>query len=347
MIAEENVPASTRTDEQLVLVKERLPIRKSNLLMDLQKKQKNPIFLISVDILQNTNFFRAFTASADIPSIYVQQFWNTLGKDDKTGEYSFQLDELWFNLNVDLLRNALKIALKDSAHPFVPPLAGDLVIDFLNNLGYPKELQFVSKMHVNNLYQPWRTILSMINQCLTGKTSGSDKSRYPALQMLWGVVTGTNLIINHLGGRHNIHIRPQSPVHITADDYQLDNLKFVSKGGVDEVFGMPIPKDVITDAIRNLEYYKKYLDMVARKPRQPTTVTDEEVGKKKKAPEAGKSKQHAPAKQHKSTEKKSSKPTTSKKIRKGKRYDHLVTKRMKKVNLILNLKRKMMNTISK
>ncbi|GJS59605.1 hypothetical protein Tco_0654389 [Tanacetum coccineum] len=50
-MAEENVPAPTRTDEQLVPVKAHLPIRKSNLLMDLQRKQKNPIFLISLDIL--------------------------------------------------------------------------------------------------------------------------------------------------------------------------------------------------------------------------------------------------------------------------------------------------------
>ncbi|GJU45010.1 retrovirus-related pol polyprotein from transposon TNT 1-94 [Tanacetum coccineum] len=34
-------------------------------ILDLQKKQKNLIFQISVDIFQNTNFFRAFTASTD------------------------------------------------------------------------------------------------------------------------------------------------------------------------------------------------------------------------------------------------------------------------------------------
>ncbi|GKE60971.1 retrovirus-related pol polyprotein from transposon TNT 1-94, partial [Tanacetum coccineum] len=50
-MAEENVPAPIRTDEQLIPVKARLPIEKSNLLMDLQKMQKNPIFCISVDLL--------------------------------------------------------------------------------------------------------------------------------------------------------------------------------------------------------------------------------------------------------------------------------------------------------
>ncbi|GJY77205.1 hypothetical protein Tco_0482321 [Tanacetum coccineum] len=183
-MAKENVLAPTRTDEQLVLVKARLPIRKSNLLMDLQKMQKNRIFRISVDILHNTNFFSAFTASTDVPSIYIQQFWNTLGKDSKTGVYSFQLDELWFNLNVDLLCKALGITPKDYAHPFVPPPAGDL--------------------------DEWNEVL-------------------------------------------------------------------ISK---------PIPKDLITDVIRYSGYYKKYLEMAACKPRQPTTVIDEEGGKKKKAPEA-------------------------------------------------------------
>ncbi|GJY91671.1 hypothetical protein Tco_0507453, partial [Tanacetum coccineum] len=92
-MAEENVHAPTRTDEQLV---------------------------------PNTNFFSAFTASADVPSIYIQQFWNTLTMDTKSGIYSFQLDELWFTLVASLLRNALGITPKDSTHPFVAPPVGDL-----------------------------------------------------------------------------------------------------------------------------------------------------------------------------------------------------------------------------
>ncbi|GKA99418.1 retrovirus-related pol polyprotein from transposon TNT 1-94 [Tanacetum coccineum] len=59
-MAEENVPAPTRTDEQLVPVKARLPIGNINLLMDLQKMQKNPIFRISVDILQNKTTYSDF-----------------------------------------------------------------------------------------------------------------------------------------------------------------------------------------------------------------------------------------------------------------------------------------------
>ncbi|GKC61826.1 hypothetical protein Tco_1089424 [Tanacetum coccineum] len=58
--------------------------------------------------------------------------------------------------------------------------------------------------------------------------------------------------------------------------------------------------------------------MVACKPRQETTITDEEGVNKKKAPSAGKSKQPVPAKQSKPVKEKTSKPTSSKKVRKGK-----------------------------
>ncbi|GKE68125.1 hypothetical protein Tco_1526197, partial [Tanacetum coccineum] len=75
-MAEQNVPAQapTRTDEQIVPRSQWLQIGKSNLLFDAQKIQKNPIFQISVDILRNTNFFRAFSSSASVPAVYIQQF---------------------------------------------------------------------------------------------------------------------------------------------------------------------------------------------------------------------------------------------------------------------------------
>ncbi|GJW67970.1 hypothetical protein Tco_0122394 [Tanacetum coccineum] len=194
-MAEQNVPAQppTRTDEQIVPRSQWLTIGKSNLLFNAQKIQKNPIFQISVDILSNTNFFQAFTASANVPAIYLQQFWKTMSYNEKTGVYSCQLDEQWFDLSVDLLRKALAITPVSPAHPFELPPSGDTVIDFVNELGYPEPVEIVSSIRTNYVYQPWRAILSLLNQCLTGKTSDSDKPRHPVLQMLWGIVTQTNV----------------------------------------------------------------------------------------------------------------------------------------------------------
>ncbi|GKF11375.1 hypothetical protein Tco_0049301, partial [Tanacetum coccineum] len=66
--------------------------------MNEEKSQPSPIFKIAVDILKQTNFFRAFTASSTIPSIYIQQFWDTVCFDSKVGNYKCQLDEQWDEL---------------------------------------------------------------------------------------------------------------------------------------------------------------------------------------------------------------------------------------------------------
>ncbi|GJV22353.1 hypothetical protein Tco_1371373 [Tanacetum coccineum] len=271
-MAEGNVPAPTRTEDQLVPVRARLPIGKSNLLLDLQKKQKNPIFLIGIDILQNTNFFSAFTASANVPSIYVQQFWNTLTKDPKTGVYSFQLDELWFNLNAELLHSALGITPRDSAHPFVAPPTGDVVIDFAT---------------------PLEEFTQAIKTFFSDAVNLKDPSKKPKPYVI-PYCRFTKLIICYLGGKHNIHQRPQFPLHITIDDYTLGNLKFVPKGEKDE----------------------PYINQ--------KTVMAEEGVKKKKSPLVAKSKKPSPAKKPTPAKKKSTKPIFSRKVRKGKEVKRLL-----------------------
>ncbi|GJW35366.1 hypothetical protein Tco_0058286 [Tanacetum coccineum] len=153
-MAEQNVPTQppTRTDEQIVPRSQWLIIGKSNLLFNAQKIQKNPIFQISVDILSNNQtFFPSFNASASVPAIYLQQFWNTMKYDEKSGVYSCQIDEQWFDLSADLLRKALAITPVIPAQPFELPPSGNTVIDFVNELGHP------------------------------------------VLQMLWGIVTQTNV----------------------------------------------------------------------------------------------------------------------------------------------------------
>ncbi|GJR59269.1 hypothetical protein Tco_1501431 [Tanacetum coccineum] len=238
-----SLETSRRSDDEILPFNSWVPIRKSNFVLDLQKKQRNPIFQISMDIMQNTNFFRAFTASASVPAIY--------------------LDKDWFILDANLLREALEITPIDQAHQFVSPPSGDAIIDFVNELGYPGAVHFVSRMVVNHLYQPWRAILSMINQCLTGKTSGFGRLRYLVSQMLWGNTTCTNVDYAKL-------IWEEFKSH-------LSNAK------TDESIGMKIPKELITDNIKNAPYYNAYLEMVAKHDKK---IAVEEGGKKKSVSKA-------------------------------------------------------------
>ncbi|GJW55544.1 retrovirus-related pol polyprotein from transposon TNT 1-94 [Tanacetum coccineum] len=264
-MAVENVPAPapTRSDDQILPFAAWVPIGKSNYVLDLQKKQKNPIFQIYVDILQNTNFFRAFTASASITPI-------------------------------------------DQAHQFVSPPSGYANMDFVNKLGYPEarplemigpDIQFFRYFGAN--------LGSLTKKCRKDKPHVIPYCRF------------TKLIIYHLGRIHNIHKRSTSPFHLAEEDLRLGNLKFVPKGEEDEVFGMPIPNELISNNIKNAPYYNDYLEMVAKHDQK---VAAEKDGKKKtasaKQPKSKsateKSRKPATASKPKPVKEKPSKPSTAK-----------------------------------
>nr|GEU37520.1 hypothetical protein [Tanacetum cinerariifolium] len=192
---------------------------------------------------------------------FVAWFWDTLMIEAKTRAYRFQLDKDWFILDTNLLREALEITLIDQAHQFVSPPSG--------------------------------------------KTYGFDRPKYPVLQMLWGqedkphvipYCRFTKLIIYYLGRIHNIHQRSGSPLNLAEDDLSLGNLKFVPKGEINEVFGMQIPKELITNNIRNAPYYNAYLEMVVKHNKK---IPAENGGKKKSASKVDKTKKPVPFKKSK------------------------------------------------
>nr|GFA01891.1 hypothetical protein [Tanacetum cinerariifolium] len=76
-----------RVDDQILPHIRWIPIGKSNCYLDLEKSKTNPVYKIAVDLLKNTNFFKAFTASSDLPSIYIQWFWDMILYDKKAGCY--------------------------------------------------------------------------------------------------------------------------------------------------------------------------------------------------------------------------------------------------------------------
>ncbi|GJR80333.1 hypothetical protein Tco_0151118 [Tanacetum coccineum] len=232
-MANENVPAPapTRSDDQILPFAARVPIGKSNFVLDLQKKQKNQIFQISLDILQNTNFFRS-----------------------SPPQLLFQLDETRFVFEANLLREALEITPIDQAHQFVSPPSGDAIMDSMNELGYTEEIHFVSRMAVNNLTNVdyaelmWEEFVEAMQTFLTDKGNLSTlpqkrkKTKPHVIPYCWSA----------------------SPFHLAEEDHRLGNLNFIPKGKDDEVFGMQIPKELIMNNIKNASYYNTYMEMVSK-----------------------------------------------------------------------------------
>ena len=117
-----NVPQMVRTDDEILPHSKWVAIGKSNCYINMDSPQPNPIFRISLDILRQTSFFRAFTAAATIPAIYIQQFWNTIGYDKVTGKFHCQLDEQTIEISKTTLGSALQIIpVSDESSYTSPP----------------------------------------------------------------------------------------------------------------------------------------------------------------------------------------------------------------------------------
>ncbi|GKB36408.1 hypothetical protein Tco_0881350, partial [Tanacetum coccineum] len=163
----------TRTDDKIMPRSRWVDAGKSNCYLDVERS--------------------AFIASSTIPSIYIQQFWDIVRYDKTTRNYSCQLDEQWFNLTKDTLKDALQITPVDNNNAFTSPPTPDALIKFVNDLGYPKVVRTLSDVVTNDMFQPWRALTTIINLYLTGKTSGFERPRAPMLQILWGVVNRAHI----------------------------------------------------------------------------------------------------------------------------------------------------------
>ncbi|GJT53380.1 hypothetical protein Tco_0988434 [Tanacetum coccineum] len=82
-----------------------------------------------------------------IPMVLLNLINSDLWRDKFSTPSSFTLlDDQWFNLHKDLLRDALDITPTNDNNPFVAPPLSDIVIEYVNTLGYPCTLRNVSVM---------------------------------------------------------------------------------------------------------------------------------------------------------------------------------------------------------
>ncbi|GJS02226.1 hypothetical protein Tco_0318734 [Tanacetum coccineum] len=226
-----------------------VPIGKSNYYLDAEKLQSNPIYKIAVNILKHTNFFRAFTASSTLPAIYIQQFWDTICYDITDGGYKCQLDEQWFNLTKDTLKDALQITPVNNNKAFSSPPTQDTLINFVNGLSYPKEVKHLSNVVTNDMFQLWRALTTIINLCLTGKTSGFERPITLVLQILWGVINRA-----HINYAKRMWEEFTQSIHTFTDDKK--NLAQHTQG-----------KKKATPIVIQTDYYGVYLQKVAKHQR--------------------------------------------------------------------------------
>nr|GFA91071.1 hypothetical protein [Tanacetum cinerariifolium] len=162
-------------DDALVPSTKRLRIGRSNFRLSSDIQSKEPTLQVVYDVLRGCPFFKAFLVTADVPEIYMQEFWAT----GYVHQHSiiFKMDSKMNIFDLEAFREMLHISPRVPGQSFDELPFEEEILDFLRFLRHSAQIKTLTDVNVNKLFQPWRSFAAVINKCLTGKSSGFDSLR--------------------------------------------------------------------------------------------------------------------------------------------------------------------------
>nr|GEV10650.1 integrase, catalytic region, zinc finger, CCHC-type, peptidase aspartic, catalytic [Tanacetum cinerariifolium] len=275
--------------KKLAMRKKRLKIERCNARIEFSKIQREETYQVTLEALKLSPFYLACRITAEVPQIYMHQFWNTINKIEDSDAYNFKLDKK--KCRVDTKSYSLRSSVTRA-----------------DVLCY---LQFI----LIKCTSLGGHLLLSLTSASPEKTTGLDRLMESRAQILWGMYNQKNLdyvallwedfmyqadnrginsarkehmpyprftkvIINHFISKHNtISMRNMINLDNVRDDSLLGTLKFVSKTEYFQKSGALNLDGIINEDIKLSKAYKTYLDYStgkvphkkARKFKKPTS----------------------------------------------------------------------------
>ncbi|GKE08165.1 hypothetical protein Tco_1411716, partial [Tanacetum coccineum] len=176
---------------------------------------------------------------------------------------------------------------------FDPLPSKEDTVSFLRELGHTREINSLNDVVVDQILQPWRTFVALINRSLFGKTSGLDKLRLSRAQILWGMFYQKNVDYVELLWEDFIHqienrvYKKQEKIYYprftkaiihhfliqekllswrnkigmltSKDDYLINSLRFVFAKESTRIYGAILPECLTSPAMKESKAYKTCL----------------------------------------------------------------------------------------
>ncbi|GJV47935.1 hypothetical protein Tco_1438147 [Tanacetum coccineum] len=205
--------------------------------------------------IRKCNNYVVLQKTADVPAVYLQQFWKIV------------------------------IKMPDTKDTIIIKLDSHEIVYTVDMVGYQGVIDKVSAFYTKNLAQPWKTMFKVFNRCLTTRTSGHDQKKINILQLFHDVVNRTNVdyatllwwdFMNCVSQKKNViqYTRsikliiadmmkkfPSIPPRIEEDYHSIkDDIPLVSVYTTGNVIvrGMLILDAFLTNEIHATDDYKEY-----------------------------------------------------------------------------------------
>nr|GFA90572.1 hypothetical protein [Tanacetum cinerariifolium] len=159
-------------DEALVPSTQRLRIGRSNFRLPSDIQSKELTLQLVYDVLRRCPFFKAFLVTADVPEIYMQEFWATIYVHQRS--IRFKMNNKKHIVDLESFKEMLHICPRIPGQAFAKLPFEEEILEFIRFFGHGATIRTLTDININKLYQPWRSFAAIINKCLTGKSSGYD-----------------------------------------------------------------------------------------------------------------------------------------------------------------------------
>ncbi|GKF01680.1 hypothetical protein Tco_0028603 [Tanacetum coccineum] len=236
-----------------------------------------PTLQVALDALKLTPFYNAFEITADVPKIYMQEFWVTVSRHHSS--LRFKLNGKSHTVNVDNFKDMLKICPKIPGQKFEEPPLKEEILSFIRDLGHTGEIKFLFDVNVNHMHQPWRSFAAIINKCLSGKT------------------TALEIIVDYFMAKDQaIPRRNKMFWHYVRDNFMFTTVRVISKHQDTQVYGVILPQHLNNQSMLESKAYMTYRAYATGektpKPKSTKKKADSESSPKTKPTQASKGKKN-------------------------------------------------------
>ncbi|GJS68485.1 hypothetical protein Tco_0683050 [Tanacetum coccineum] len=277
-------------DDALVAPANRLKIGKCNQRLSSTLKSNEPTLQVVLDALKLTPFYKAFEITANVPEIYMQEFWATVSIHHKS--LHFKMNNKSHTLNLENFKDMLQICPRLPGQKFEDPPLEEEILSFIRDLGHTGEIKVLTDVNVNHMHQPWRSFAAIINRCLSRKTTGLDSLHLSRAQIIWGMYHKKNVdyiyllwedlvyqVKNKNSKKNNDMCYPRFPKliidyfmtkdqsilrknkmlwHTAKDGPMFNTIRVISRHQDTQIYGVILPDVLTNQDIKDSKAYKLY-----------------------------------------------------------------------------------------
>ncbi|GJZ72641.1 retrovirus-related pol polyprotein from transposon TNT 1-94 [Tanacetum coccineum] len=143
---------SKYTDIRFHFIKEQVENRVVELYFVNTKYQLADIFTKALDALKLTPFYKAFQITANVPEIYMQEFWAIVSIYHKS--LCFKMNDKSPTLNLENFIDMLQIYPRLPGQKFKDPPLEEEILSFIRNLGHTREIKFLTDVNIYGAILP-------------------------------------------------------------------------------------------------------------------------------------------------------------------------------------------------